>query len=233
MQISPLFPSKDSTIILEGAAGSLELLVSPSKITNTGNVSKINNSSTEEIVAIICHPHPLHQGTMNNKVVYTTHSAFSSLGFNTIRFNFRGVGKSAGVHDHGVGETEDLITIINWIKAIKPECKLILAGFSFGAFIALKASKVFDCLLLVSIAPAVSNQDYRSMLPVECPWLILQGEDDEIIPPKMVFDLVDELLGSSLEHPLKLIKFPNVGHFFHGALTDLKTEIINYLTTII
>lgn len=232
MQISPFFPTKDATIMLAGAAGLLELLVSPSKLTNTNN-DTLNNSSSEEIVAIICHPHPLHQGTMNNKVVYTTHSALSSLGCHTIRFNFRGVGKSTGVHDYGNGETADLITIINWIKALKPECKLILAGFSFGAFIALKASKVFDCLTLISIAPAVSNQNYQQELPLTCPWLILQGEDDEVIPPKMVFDLVNEFLETKLEYPLKLIKFPNVGHFFHGALTDLKAEITNYLTTII
>lgn len=232
MQISPSFPAKDSTIMLAGAAGSLELLVSPSKLTSTDN-DKIKNITTEEIIAIICHPHPLHQGTMNNKVVYTTHAALSSLGCHTVRFNFRGVGKSAGMHDHGIGETEDLITIIKWVKTLKPECKLILAGFSFGAFIALKASKIFECLTLISIAPAVSNQDYQSALPVPCPWLILQGEDDEIIPPKMVFNLVDELLVTNLEYPLRLIKFPNVGHFFHGALTDLKAEIINYLTTII
>src|SRR3990167_3653863 len=88
-----------------------------------------------DTTAIICHPHSLMGGTMNNKVVTTLARAFSDLGHHTVRFNFRGVGESKGVYDAGIGETKDVLAIWDWIKARRPQDKIWLAGFSFGAFV--------------------------------------------------------------------------------------------------
>lgn len=216
------FPTKQNYLLLKGNAGNIELLISPAN----PKIPKI-----PEIVAIICHPHPLHCGTMDNKVVYTTHKALSNIGCHTIRFNFRGVGHTEGIHDNGLGETEDLLTIISWVNTVKPHCKIILAGFSFGAFIAFKASQsdIFtdpqQLLCLISIAPAVTNQNYNQS--ISKPWLIIQGEQDEIVPAHLVFQWAESLIPKP-----ELVKFADTGHFFHGRLPDLKAVIIDYLVNL-
>jgi alpha/beta superfamily hydrolase len=206
------FPEKSSYLFLNGHDGKLELLISP------GNSNKLSNDS--ELIAIICHPHPLHGGTMDNKVVYTIHKALNTVNFTTIRFNYRGVGRSEGSYGDSIGEFDDLMTIINWVKIKKPNCKILLAGFSFGAFIAFKASKEINCLYLISIAPAVQNQDYNNYLPIECPWLLIQGEQDEIVPAQTVLEWVN-----SLDNKPEIIKLPDASHFFHGCLIDLREAI--------
>lgn len=210
------FPDKDCYLFLTGQAGKLELLISPSK-----NPKFIQN---KEVIAIICHPHPLHGGTMDNKVVHTLHKTFSNYGFHTIRFNYRGVKRSEGVYGSSIGEFHDLMTIINWVKTVKPHTKILLAGFSFGSFIALKASKEIDCLHLISIAPAVPNQDYASYMPVTCPWLVVQGNKDEVIAADLVYTFIQ-----TLNQKPDIIEFPDAGHFFHGCLIDLREKITNYL----
>lgn len=213
-------PSKDSYLFLNGQSGKLELLVSPANPTLLAP-----NLPSPCPIAIICHPHPLYQGTMNNKVVHTIHKALHNIGFTTIRFNYRGVGRSEGKYGDSIGESEDLHTIIEWIKAKQSNNKILLAGFSFGAFIALRESKKNTCLQLISIAPAVQNQDYQSCMPVSCPWLVIQGEADEVVPPELVFDFID-----SLEKKPDLIRLPNTSHFFHGELITLRDKIIDYIS---
>lgn len=210
------FPDKTNYLFLDGPSGKLELLASPCK-----TPSLVTNT---EVVAIICHPHPLHEGTMNNKVVHTLHKAFNDYGFNTVRFNFRGVGRSEGTFGNSIGEYEDLLSVIAWVNTVKPNCKIILAGFSFGAFIALKASKDIDCMQLISVAPAVHHQDYVGCMPIKCPWLVIQGEQDEIVPPKQVYQLIN-----SLDNKPDVISFPDATHFFHGKLVELKEKIMQYL----
>ncbi len=207
------FPTKDSYLFLTGESGKLELLISP------------DAHNKNDKIAIICHPHPLYQGTMDNKVVHTIHKALHSIEFTTIRFNYRGVGRSDGEYGDSIGESQDLRTIINWVQSVQPTSKILLAGFSFGAFIALKESKNINCMQLISVAPAVQNQNYDLYLPIECPWLVIQGEEDEIIPPQLVFDWLD-----SLEKKPDIIKFPHTGHFFHGELINLRNKIIEYMT---
>lgn len=224
MQISSpntviMFPEKSSYLFLQGEAGKIELLLTPKNLINS-----LHN--TIDTVAIICHPHPLHSGTMDNKVVYTLHKTLHSLGCTTIRFNFRGVGRSEGNFDNSIGEYNDLMTIIEWIYEKKPNSKIILAGFSFGAFIALKASKKINCIQLISVAPAIHHQDYTKYMPINCPWLLIQGTQDEIVPSKLVYDWI-----ASLTIKPYVIKFPNAGHFFHGELTELKEKITSYFET--
>lgn len=213
------FPDKDNYIFLQGQAGRLELLVSP----NTNS----SNSGSNKKIAIICHPHPLHQGTMNNKVVHTLHKALYACGFHTIRFNYRGVGRSDGEYGNSIGESADLRVIVDWVKQQIPNCELVLAGFSFGAFIALNISKEVNCKLLISVAPAVQNQDYSSAMPVTCPWLVVQGEKDEIIAPNLVFEFLNSL--DETGNKPDLIRFPDASHFFHGKLIELRDNIIEYM----
>lgn len=210
------FPSKNTYLFLQGEAGRLEILISPNDSPRI-----IDHSDS---ITIICHPHPMHGGTMDNKVVYTIHKALYGFGSHTIRFNYRGVGRSDGQFDESIGEYKDLLTVINWVKSQKPASKIILAGFSFGAYISLKASKDIDCLQLISVAPAVHHQNYNQHMPINCPWLLLQGDADEIVPPQQVFDWIN-----TLEKKPTLIKFPEVGHFFHGNLIELREAIVYYL----
>ncbi len=209
-------PEKQTRILFAGPVGNIELLISP--------------TTPGDIIAIICHPHPLFQGTMDNKVVYTAHKALTGLGYTTIRFNFRGVGLTQGKHNHGIGETDDLLAIIGWIKNQRANAKIILAGFSFGAYIALKASKKTECACLISIAPAVHHQDYKLYLPLDIPWLVIQGTADEIVPANLVFELIENFSNPSLT---TLIKFPDTGHFFHGNLPQLKDAITSYFLKIL
>lgn len=127
------FPKQDAYLFLTGESGKLELLVSVSKLNN--------NHSLDEKIAIICHPHPLFQGTMNNKVVHTIHKALHSIGFTTIRFNYRGVGRSDGEYGNSIGESTDLRTIIEWVQALKPDCKILLQVFLLGHLLLLKKAK--------------------------------------------------------------------------------------------
>ncbi|HLB58357.1 MAG TPA: alpha/beta fold hydrolase [Gammaproteobacteria bacterium] len=188
---------------------------------STGNVELIaTKNKTAIATAIICHPHPLFGGTMNNKVVTTLARAFQNLNINTIRFNFRGVGKSEGKFDQGVGETDDVIAIARWAKTHYLSDKLYLAGFSFGSYVAARAATQLPVTHLLSIAPPVINFDFTALPPITCPWLIIQGEQDEIVSPEAVFDWVE-----TLNPKPTLIRMPKATHFFHGQLMALREMI--------
>ncbi len=122
------FPEISSTLQLAGPAGALEAAVD------------VPTESSRAGVAIVCHPHPLHGGTMHNKVVVMVARALGELGLSTVRFNFRGVGASGGTYDEGVGETADLIAVADWVRRTRPGDALWLAGFSFGSYVALRAA---------------------------------------------------------------------------------------------
>ena len=117
---------QEQPLSITGPSGSLELRFTP----NTGVIG-----------VVVCHPHPLHGGTMHNKVVTTLCKSFSELGYPTLRFNFRGIGHSEGSFNHGVGETSDTLAVIEWLKQTYGIKKILLAGFSFGAFVALNVCK--------------------------------------------------------------------------------------------
>lgn len=198
-----MFPSTESTFLLPGPVGDIEILASP-----------VDSAHT---TAIICHPHPLFGGTLHNKVVTTLARAFRDLGIRTLRFNFRGVGKSSGVHDEGRGELTDLLTIVAWIKQLFPNDALCLAGFSFGAYVATKAAMQISPKQLVTIAPQVSRFKGEDLALVTCPWLLVQGEQDEVVSAEEVFAWIE-----TLPHKPKVIRMPTAGHFFHGQLLELR-----------
>lgn len=174
-----------------------------------------------KVTAVICHPHPQHGGTMHNKVVHTLARSFGELGLRTVRFNFRGVGGSDGEFGHGVGETEDVSAVLEWTRRHRPEDDIWLAGFSFGAFMALRAAARFAVGRLIVVAPPVQHYPELGPLPVpSAPILVLQGDQDDVVSPTAVTAWTNALTG-----PAMLRLFPDTGHFFHGRMNDLRTTL--------
>lgn len=196
-------------IMIPGPEGALEAVVERPQ------------SSPDNIVAIICHPHPLHEGTMNNKVVTTLVRTCQALGAIAVRFNFRGVGASAGVYDQAEGEQEDLKAVMAWAEKTFVGCRLWLGGFSFGSYVATRVASERSVDQLIAIAPPVHHFDFQTIPPIQCPWLVVQGEADEVVPAEEVFTWV----ASRPESP-QLIRMPGVGHFFHGKLIELREAIV-------
>lgn len=207
------FPAEATVLLLPGPAGAIELacaLPEPGTA-RTGT-------------AVICHPHPLQGGTMHNKVVTIIERALRELGLATVRFNFRGVGASEGSYDEGNGESDDLAAIVGWVREVRPGDAVWLAGFSFGSYVALRNAQRLDAAALVTVAPPVGRWDFSQITLPECPWLVVQGEEDEIVDPAAVFDWID-----SLAEPPQLVRMPETGHFFHRRLMDLRGLLKNAL----
>ncbi len=202
------FPEGDAHFLIEGDAGSLELLTTSPNVPAKG-------------VAVICHPHPLYQGTMTNKVVHTLSRAFVNQSLQTVRFNFRGVGKSEGTFGNSIGEVADLMAVLKWIDRVLQTPALWLAGFSFGAYIAAMGAVKHGCRQLYSIAPAVNHQPYAELPPINAPWVIVQGEQDEVIAPNLVYDWYE----NAKKPNMQLIKMPETSHFFHGHLVTLREHV--------
>ena len=167
-------------------------------------------------LALICHPHPVHGGTMDNKVVQTLAKAFLELGYATMRFNFRGVGKSAGSFDEGIGETEDDAAALAWARAqVSPSLPLIAAGFSFGCFVQSRLLPRSQPQQLVLVGPAVSR---FQLAEVPKDTLVVHGEEDDVVP-------LDAVMTWARPQGLPVTVFPGTGHFFHGRLTELKAVV--------
>jgi alpha/beta superfamily hydrolase len=166
-------------------------------------------------VAVLCHPHPLHEGTMHNKVVATLARTFARLGAVAVRFNFRGVGASAGSYDEGRGEAQDAFAMADWSRARWPGLPLALAGFSFGGAIALEIAARVAPFALVAVAPAVARVP-AGFEPPQCPWLVVHGDADEVVAP----DTVTAFVRAQSSAPAHVL-LPGVGHFFHGQLGAL------------
>jgi len=172
-------------------------------------------------IAVICHPHPVHGGTMDNKVAQTLARALVQLGFRAVRFNFRGVGGSEGAWDEGRGEVDDALAVIaQFREANRP---FVLAGFSFGAYVAAQAAlQLGDDAKpqrLVLVGPSTQKQQ---MAPVPADTIVVHGEADEVVPLAATFDW-------ARPQSLPVIVLPGVGHFFHGQLTLLKNVVVQQL----
>lgn len=199
-------------LMLEGELGLIEAVLTVPEQVNTS------------YAAVLGHPHSLQGGTMNNKVVTTLVRVFKELGIASLRFNFRGVGRSFGVYDEGLGESRDMLLFAKSWQERYPLAQFIFAGFSFGSYVAYRAAAEFPRSLLISIAPPVHHYDYHEFKPDFSSWLIIQGDADEVVPASLVFDF------AALESPaLPVIVFPDTGHFFHGKLIELKSQLIDYL----
>lgn len=200
-------------LTLQGGAGGIEALLDKPAAEPTA-------------VAVVCHPHPLFQGTMHNKVAHMLARALTDLGALALRFNFRGVGASAGTHDRGDGETDDTVTAAQWLREQQPGLPLWLGGFSFGAMVALRAAPRLEPAALVTVAPPVDRVD--KLIRPPCPWLLLQGEDDDVVGAEAVL-----AWARALDPPPDIATFPGVGHFFHGNLNALRDTVKERLPNLI
>ncbi|MEP6881558.1 MAG: alpha/beta family hydrolase [Dokdonella sp.] len=207
------FPVESSSFLLGGPVGVIEMATEP---------GEVEADAASLGIAVICHPHPLHGGTMHNKVVTIIERSLRELGLDTVRFNFRGIGKSAGTFDEGVGESEDLAAVVEWARKVRPKAALWLAGFSFGSYVALRNAKRLDADALITIAPPVGRWDFEEFELPDCPWLVVQGEEDEVVDPQAVFDWVEQLDVSP-----QLVRMAETSHFFHRRLMDLRGAIKN------
>ena len=163
---------------------------------------------------------------MTNKVVTTLASTAQRHGFVAVRFNFRCVGKSAGTHDAGRGETQDCVEVGEWLRAQQPDLPLLLAGFSFGGFIALKSAASLKPVLLATVAPPFKyfETEPRPLHP-NCPWLVLHSTDDDVVSYE---DTRTELM--RYQPPPELVTLQGAGHFFHGRLNDVQQSVSDWLT---
>jgi len=171
-------------------------------------------------VAIVCHPHPQGGGTLDNKVAQTLARAFVQLGYRAVRFNFRGVGASEGEYDEGLGETDDTLAVIAAHR--DPALPLVLAGFSFGAYVVSQAAQRLPddakAERLVLVGPSTQKQQ---MPAVPEGTLVIHGELDDVVPLSATFDW-------ARPQALPVIVIPGVGHFFHGQLTLLKNLVVRH-----
>lgn len=178
-------------------------------------------AGAERGVAVICHPHPQHGGTMDNKVAQTLARAAVTLGWRSARFNFRGVGASEGAWDEGRGEVDDALAVIAAVR--RPGEALLLAGFSFGAYVASQAAaRLPDDAKpqrLVLVGPSTQKQQ---MPPVPADTVVIHGEADDVVPLSATLDW-------ARPQTLPVLVLPGVGHFFHGQLGLLKALLVRAL----
>lgn len=197
-------------VLIDGPTGKLEVTLGKPRAIPKG-------------IAIIAHPHPLHGGTMDNKVIHTLFTTLLELEFITAKFNFRGVGKSEGVFGHGIGETEDVITVAqtmhNQFNNHSTNLPLLLAGFSFGGAIQLYAAEKLNPEYLILVAPSVANFNAPTVPETTRYALIIQGDQDDIVLP-------DVLLTWATPKSQPITFIPGAEHFFHGKLGVLKQLIL-------
>ncbi len=179
---------------------------------------------TPKAVAVLCHPHPQYGGTMHNKVVVRAAQAFQEAGMATLRFNFRGVGKSAGTFDFGEGEQEDVAAAIAFVAERYPQVPIWLAGYSFGAWVGLKVGTRDERVTtLIAIGAAVALSDFRFLEDCRKPKLFVHGTKDEFAPLEHL-----QALMLTLPEPKDLILIEGADHFFTGKLEELKRELLEY-----
>jgi alpha/beta superfamily hydrolase len=205
----------EQELMLEGPAGKLEcLLVQP------------DAWREHDPIAICCHPHPLHGGTMHNKVVYIMAKTYHQLGCASLRFNFRGVGQSQGEFDNGVGEQADVLAIAAWLQQRYPAAPLWLGGFSFGGYVSLMSHAQINPSRLLVVAPAVElYPDVRNIQVHTKDWILVQGGADDLVSP----EAVGAWLKQQRNKP-RLIWFEQAGHLFHGYLNKMQEQILAYWT---
>ena len=185
-------------------------------------------------VALILHPHPQHNGTMDNtmndRITQAMYNSFVARGFAVLRFNFRGVGRSQGTFDNGIGELSDAASALDWVQSIHPEAQTTwIAGFSFGAWIGMQLlMRRPEIRGFLSVAPPANMYDFSFLAPCPSSGIIVAGGQDEIVPPSAVQKLVDKLRtqkGITIHHD----EIPRANHFFEHELDQLMKSLDNYL----
>jgi uncharacterized protein len=184
----------------------------------------------EAPIAIILHPHPQYGGTMNNKVVYNLHYTFHKLGFTCMRFNFRGVGRSQGEFDHGIGELSDAASALDYLQTLNPNARQCwVAGFSFGAWIGMQLlMRRPEIAGFVSVSPPANMYDFSFLAPCPSSGLLINGEADKVAPPNEVEKLSAKLKqqkGITITH----ISIPGANHFFDPGMDEMIDHVSAYV----
>ena len=216
-QLTAQKPPQAERLTIEGPAGALQALI---------ETPVFEGAATAPVsaFAVVCHPHPLFGGTLDNKVVYTVARAFQQLRAPAIRFNFRGVGASGGSYDEGRGETEDALAVIEYGRRRWPQAALWLGGFSFGGVVAYLAAAQAEPERLVLIAPGITKIDVTGKAVPACPTLIVQGDADDVVPAPFVL-----AWAATLEPKPAISVLPGAGHFFHGRINDLRDAVLAFM----
>ncbi|HEV7432864.1 MAG TPA: alpha/beta fold hydrolase, partial [Steroidobacteraceae bacterium] len=195
------------SVLIAGPAGSLEAVIE----------QPAPGAGPPPLIAVLCHPHPLFGGTLQNKVVHTLARTLRAAGAATLRFNFRGVGASEGTHDGGAGETQDALAAVAWARARWSGAPLVLAGFSFGGAVAIQAAGSAAPAWLITVAPAVDRLNLEQLELPHCDWLVVQGDADDVVSADSVVQWMTRWAPQARVRVL-----PGVGHFFHGRLHELQ-----------
>lgn len=178
--------------------------------------------SGSDCCAVVCHPHPLHGGTMDNKVVTTLVRVYGELGLPVVRFNFRGVGGSDGAHDGGVGEIEDLLAVAEWLQSRVKAGKVLLAGFSFGCCVVSHGCREITAAThAVFVAPPVGRYNFSPAVTYPCPLCVVIGGKDELVDGRQVYGWA-----KSLTPAPGVVAIAGASHFFHGHLTELRQQLV-------
>lgn len=208
-------PGESLAVSVAGPVGRIETVVAAPKST-----------AAPRGLCVVCHPHPLYGGTMTNKVVWALASSALKAGLVTARFNFRGVGRSAGLHDDARGEVDDTLAVVAALRALRPDAPLVLAGFSFGAYVSLKAAVRLRPAALVSIAVPFGRYVDGAAPPPrpQCPWLAVHSFDDDTVAYAETRAVLD-----AYTPPPEFVRFDGAGHFFHGRLVELQAAVQPFL----
>jgi alpha/beta superfamily hydrolase len=205
VEIRPMPAASLEHVLIAGPAGQIEVDLNDPGTARRG-------------VTLIAHPNPVQGGTKDNKVVTTLAKAFYNLGYVAARPNFRGVGASAGHHDEGRGETEDLLAVAQYLRQRYQDPPIVLAGFSFGSFVQTRLAKQISAERIVLVGPAVNRFPAET---VRADTLVIHGENDDVVPLQAVFDW-------ARPQQLPIVVVPGGEHFFHGRLTLLAQIIVRY-----
>lgn len=184
----------------------------------------------EAPIAVVLHPHPLHGGNMNNRVVYTLYNAFADSGFSVLRFNFRGVGRSQGSYDSGAGELSDAAYAFDWLQQVNTTSNLCwIGGYSFGALIAMQLMmRRPEIEGFVSVAPPADSEDFSFLAPCPSSGTIIHGEDDTNVPVESVKKLASKLDGQkNISVLFQSIK--GTDHFFKDKIEELSSAASTYI----
>ncbi len=196
------------TLNIPGPCGQIQALLDMPEQVNSG------------YIAINCHPHSLHGGSMTNKVVYTLARAVASFGIPSLRFNFRSVGESAGEYDEGVGEQQDIQAVLDWMNNQYPQSQLILTGFSFGSYVSACIANGLNPSLLLSVAPPIKRFNFDNFVRPINDWTVIMGDQDELVDYTEVKAWVNQF-----DSPPNFLTIQNASHFFHGKLVDLRSLV--------